>query len=74
MQSASIENPSSAPVLLAFAPLSNYIGFGRSRVYQLIAAGEFPPPIKIGKSSRWLKSEVDDWVSKMASQLVEATA
>ena len=74
MQTAPFENPSSAPALLAFSPLSHYVGFGRSRIYQLIGDGEFPAPIKIGKSSRWLKSEVDDWVSKMASQRVEATA
>lgn len=52
-----------APALLAFTQLSQYIGFGRSRIYALISQGEFPPPVKIGKSSRWVRAEVDDWLS-----------
>ncbi|WP_272519925.1 helix-turn-helix transcriptional regulator [Providencia sp. PROV223] len=30
--------------------------------YKLIQDGEFPKPIKLGRSSRWLKSEVEDWL------------
>ena len=60
-------HPSFPPALLAFEPLSHYVGFGRSRIYQLINAGEFPPPVKIGKSSRWVKAEIDAWISKQAT-------
>ena len=60
-------HPSFPPALLAFEPLSHYVGFGRSRIYQLIAAGEFPQPIKVGKSSRWVKAEIDAWISKQAT-------
>ena len=60
-------HPSFPPALLAFEPLSHYVSFGRSRIYQLIAAGEFPQPIKVGKSSRWVKAEVDAWISKQAT-------
>ena len=60
-------HPSSPPALLAFEPLSHYVGFGRSRIYQLIAAGEFPQPIKVGKSSRWVKAEIDAWISKQTT-------
>lgn len=56
-------HPSFPPALLGFEPLSHYVGFGRSRIYQLIAAGEFPQPIKIGKSSRWVRAEIDIWLS-----------
>ena len=56
-------HPSFPPALLAFEPLSHYVSFGRSRLYQLIAAGEFPRPIKIGKSSRWVRAEIDTWLS-----------
>ncbi|EDW7841351.1 TPA: AlpA family phage regulatory protein [Salmonella enterica] len=27
--------------------------------YKLISLGEFPKPIKLGRSSRWLESEVE---------------
>ncbi|MDM3842852.1 helix-turn-helix transcriptional regulator [Proteus mirabilis] len=30
--------------------------------YKLIQEGEFPKPIKLGRSSRWLKSEVKQWL------------
>lgn len=30
--------------------------------YKLIQDGEFPRPIKFGRSSRWLKSEVEAWI------------
>lgn len=55
------------PALLAFDPLSRYVNFGRSRIYALINQGEFPPPVKIGKSSRWVKAEIDAWLSKQVS-------
>ncbi len=66
-------HPSFPPALLAFEPLSHYVSFGRSRIHQLVAAGEFPQPIKVGKSSRWVKAEIDAWISKQpTSQRVEA--
>ncbi|HHZ8353399.1 TPA: helix-turn-helix transcriptional regulator, partial [Morganella morganii] len=30
--------------------------------YKLIQDGEFPKPIKFGRMSRWLKSEVIQWL------------
>ncbi|HDU8496040.1 helix-turn-helix transcriptional regulator [Morganella morganii] len=30
--------------------------------YKLIQEGQFPKPIKLGRSSRWLKSEVEAWL------------
>lgn len=30
--------------------------------YKLIKEGEFPKPIKLGRSSRWFKSEVEQWL------------
>ena len=64
--------PSFPPALFGFAPLSHYVGFGRSRIYQLIAAGEFPKPIKVGKSSRWIRAEIDSWISHQSHQRTEA--
>lgn len=53
--------------LLAFNPLSTYVSMGRSRIYALIDEGDFPPPIKIGRSSRWLKTEIDSWITTQAA-------
>ncbi|WP_436873549.1 helix-turn-helix transcriptional regulator [Kosakonia sacchari] len=32
--------------------------------YKLIKGGEFPKPIKLGRSSRWLQSEVEAWLQE----------
>lgn len=32
--------------------------------YKLIKDGEFPKPIKLGRSSRWLQSEVEAWLQE----------
>ncbi|MEI7367072.1 AlpA family transcriptional regulator [Pectobacterium sp. 1950-15] len=36
--------------------------------YKLIQEGAFPKPIKLGRSSRWLKSEVETWVQQRIEQ------
>lgn len=53
--------------LFTFVILSGYVSMGRSRIYALIDDGDFPPPIKIGRSSRWLKSEIDSWINTQAA-------
>lgn len=32
--------------------------------YKLIQDGRFPKPIKLGRCSRWYKSEVESWVQQ----------
>lgn len=36
--------------------------------YKLIKEGEFPKPIKLGRSSRWLQSEVEAWLQQRINQ------
>ncbi|WOB99314.1 MULTISPECIES: helix-turn-helix transcriptional regulator [unclassified Providencia] len=36
--------------------------------YKLIQDGEFPKPIKLGRSSRWLKSEVENWLQNRIAE------
>ncbi|MBI6466296.1 helix-turn-helix transcriptional regulator [Proteus mirabilis] len=36
--------------------------------YKLIQEGEFPKPIKLGRSSRWLRSEVEQWLQNRISE------
>jgi prophage regulatory protein len=38
-------------------------GLSRSSIYQKIADGEFPTPIRIGEASvGWISTEIEDWV------------
>ncbi|ELY3194671.1 AlpA family phage regulatory protein, partial [Salmonella enterica] len=36
--------------------------------YKLIGDGLFPKPIKLGRSSRWRKSEVEVWLQERIDQ------
>lgn len=36
--------------------------------YKLIQNGEFPKPIKLGRSSHWLESEVEAWLQQRIAQ------
>ncbi|WP_420810489.1 helix-turn-helix transcriptional regulator [Hafnia alvei] len=39
-----------------------FTGLSNKWFYKLISQGKFPKPIKLGRSSRWLKSEVQAWL------------
>ncbi|HDZ1137291.1 TPA: AlpA family transcriptional regulator [Klebsiella pneumoniae] len=42
--------------------ITNITGLTDKWFYKLIKDGEFPKPIKLGRSSRWLQSEVENWL------------
>ncbi|MGY5958063.1 AlpA family transcriptional regulator [Kosakonia sp. BK9b] len=42
--------------------ITQFTGLSDKWFYKLISLGEFPKPIKLGRSSRWLKSEIEAWV------------
>ncbi|EBP6684612.1 AlpA family phage regulatory protein [Salmonella enterica subsp. salamae serovar 47:z:e,n,x,z15] len=44
--------------------ISEYSKLTDKWFYKLIKDGEFPKPIKLGRSSRWLRSEVETWFQK----------
>uniref|UniRef100_UPI0035C6C825 helix-turn-helix transcriptional regulator n=1 Tax=Serratia quinivorans TaxID=137545 RepID=UPI0035C6C825 len=48
--------------------ITEYTGLSNKWFYKLIQGGEFPKPIKLGRSSRWLKSEVENWVQQRITQ------
>lgn len=54
-------------VLLDFATVSRKVGLSRKSIYCRIRTGEFPQQVKIGRASRWLKHEVDEWIVGVAA-------
>lgn len=44
--------------------ITGFTGLTDKWFYKLIQDGLFPKPIKLGRSSRWLKSEVKQWVQE----------
>lgn len=42
---------------------------GKTSIYRMIDAGEFPAPVSIGpKMSRWLQSDIDKWFSGLKAK------
>lgn len=40
-------------------------GLSRSTTYAMVAAGEFPKPVKLGRRAiGWIETEVDDWIAE----------
>lgn len=48
--------------MVDMAFITEFSGLSDKWFYKLIQDGLFPKPIKLGRSSRWLKSEVENWV------------
>ncbi|EOZ4638639.1 helix-turn-helix transcriptional regulator [Enterobacter cloacae] len=50
--------------LVDMAFITAFSGLSDKWFYKLIQDGQFPKPIKMGRSSRWLRSEVESWVQQ----------
>ncbi|WP_336284469.1 AlpA family transcriptional regulator [Citrobacter arsenatis] len=44
--------------------ITSLTGLSDKWFYKLIQDGLFPKPIKLGRASRWLKSELDTWLQE----------
>jgi prophage regulatory protein len=54
--------------LLRRPGIQDKVELGRSALYDLIKRGQFPTPIKIGRSSFWVESEIDSWIELRIQQ------
>lgn len=48
--------------------MTRFTGLTDKWFYKLIQEGKFPCPVKFGRSSRWLKSEVEIWVQERINE------
>lgn len=48
--------------------ITTYTNMTDKWFYKLIGANQFPKPIKLGRSSRWRKSEVEAWMQERVSE------
>lgn len=60
--------------LLRIGAVEQRIAFSRAHIYAMRRRRTFPAPIKIGVSSMWLASEVDDWVARRIAERDQAAA
>lgn len=49
--------------LVDMAFITMFTGMTDKWIYKQVQLGLLPKPIKLGRSSRWLKSEVEEWVN-----------
>lgn len=49
--------------LLRMQDVMDITGCKRSKLYALVAGGEFPRPVKIGNSAHWPESRVRQWIT-----------
>lgn len=60
-------NPPQAERLLRLPQVLSIVGLSTSRLYELIAGGEFTSPVKVGRTSLWPASEVHAWVARQVA-------
>jgi prophage regulatory protein len=70
MNSSPSSSSASGPMvrLLRIDQVRQRTGLGRTATYELIARGQHPAPVKLGRSSRWVDREVDAWVEQVVRQ------
>lgn len=55
--------------ILRIREVQNRTGLSRSTIYELVAEGVLPPPVRIGhRSSGWVESEVSDFIRRRISE------
>ena len=54
------------PKIIRRAEIEEQLGLARSTIYQMVADGEFPKPVKLGRRAvGWRVEEVESWFQKM---------
>jgi prophage regulatory protein len=53
--------------LIRLPAVQERVGMGRTAVYELIKAGKFPRPVKIGAASAWIDIEITRWIEQLAA-------
>lgn len=53
--------------MLSLGEVIEKVRLSRGAIYGRIAEKRFPAPIKLGRSSRWLQSELDQWIAQFRS-------
>lgn len=62
------ESTMSNETLLPRREVERRVGLGRSAIYERIANGTFPRPVKLGASSCWVASEIEAWIQERIAE------
>jgi len=49
-------------LLISAEELATILGMSKRTVWRLLSAGRLPPPVHLGKSTRWRLNDIHRWV------------
>lgn len=52
-------------VIYRVADILEITGFCRATLYKLISRGDFPAPLKIGRTSVWKAETINEWLKSL---------
>jgi len=61
-------NTQSLPSLHTTKEVTEALRIGRTMLYELIANGELPKPVKVGTRSLWLQSDIEGFLAKKIAE------
>lgn len=64
---AQVDNSLGEARLVRLPAVQERVGMGRTAVYELIKAGKFPRPVKVGAASAWIDVEITRWIEQLAA-------
>ena len=54
--------------LLNIKEVCKIVSLSRPTIYRQVVAGKFPPPVKIGRASRWHTDQVVTWIEQLGKE------
>lgn len=58
--------------LLPLPEVMDRVGLRKSAIYERIARKQFPAPVVLGSTSRWVESEVGEWIQALIDERDQA--
>lgn len=68
-----MQNQPAAPRLIPLKPdVQSRTCLGKTRIYELIASGDFPQPCRLGRRIAFVEQEIDTWILQRMAERVKA--
>ncbi|MCB1350036.1 MAG: helix-turn-helix domain-containing protein [Maritimibacter sp.] len=59
-------SPERGPALLTPQEVADRLKISLRHVYNLVGAGDLPPPLKVGRLSRWREADLASYLERLA--------
>lgn len=65
MNSKSPQSAPADPLLLTVTETARSLAISERHVWNLVAAGKLPRPVRLGKSSRWVRRDIEAYIESL---------